>query len=62
MATRTSEPDTAVRSPASPGSPPVAVVARKRRRYGQLLTYLLVVLPVGWLLLSNILHRRPARA
>ena len=31
-------------------------------RYGQLLTYLLVVLPVGWLLLSNILHRRPARA
>lgn len=31
-------------------------------RYGQLLTYLLVVLPVGWLLLSNLFHRHPAQA
>jgi high-affinity iron transporter len=31
-------------------------------RYGQLLTYLLVVLPVGWLLISNLFHRRPAQA
>jgi high-affinity iron transporter len=31
-------------------------------RYGQLLTYLLVLLPVGWLLASNFFHRRPARA
>jgi high-affinity iron transporter len=33
-------------------------------RYGQLLTYLLVVLPLGWLLLSNLFGRRaqiPAR-
>jgi high-affinity iron transporter len=31
-------------------------------RYGQLLTYLLVILPLGWLLLSNVFHRRPAQA
>jgi high-affinity iron transporter len=31
-------------------------------RYGQLLTYLLVILPVSWLLLSNLFHRRPAQA
>jgi high-affinity iron transporter len=31
-------------------------------RYGQLLTYLLVLLPLGWLLLSNVFHRRPAQA
>jgi high-affinity iron transporter len=28
-------------------------------RYGHLLTYLLVVLPMGWLLVSNLLQRRP---
>jgi len=27
-------------------------------RYGQYLTYLLVLLPLGWLLLSNVFHRR----
>jgi len=31
-------------------------------RYGQLLTYLLVALPVGWLLVSNLFSRRPAQA
>lgn len=31
-------------------------------RYGQMLTYLLVALPMGWLLLSNLFSRRPARA
>ena len=31
-------------------------------RYGQLLTYLLVLLPLGWLLLSNLFRRRPAEA
>jgi high-affinity iron transporter len=31
-------------------------------RYGQMLTYLLVLLPVGWLLISNLFGRRPARA
>jgi len=31
-------------------------------RYGQMLTYLLVALPVGWLLISNFFHRRPAQA
>ena len=31
-------------------------------RYGQLLTYLLVVLPLGWLLVSNVFTRRPAQA
>jgi high-affinity iron transporter len=28
-------------------------------RYGQLLTYLLVVLPLGWLVMSNMFARRP---
>jgi len=28
-------------------------------RYGHLLTYLLVALPMGWLLMSNVLQRRP---
>jgi high-affinity iron transporter len=31
-------------------------------RYGQLLTYLLVMLPLGWLLVSNLFSRRPVRA
>jgi high-affinity iron transporter len=31
-------------------------------RYGQMLTYLLVLLPVSWLLISNLFGRRPARA
>lgn len=31
-------------------------------RYGQLLTYLLVVLPLGWLVVSNLFSRRPAQA
>jgi high-affinity iron transporter len=31
-------------------------------RYGQLLTYLLVMLPLGWLLLSNLFSRRTAQA
>ena len=31
-------------------------------RYGQMLTYLLVLLPVGWLLISNLFGRRAARA
>lgn len=31
-------------------------------RYGQMLTYLLVLLPVGWLVASNFLPRRPAEA
>lgn len=30
--------------------------------YGQFLTYLLVLLPLGWLLLSNVLGRRAAQA
>jgi len=30
-------------------------------RYGQLLTYLLVLLPIGWLVLSNLVSR-PASA
>ena len=29
-------------------------------RYGQMLTYLLVLLPMTWLLVSNIFARRPA--
>jgi polar amino acid transport system permease protein len=53
MATRTSEPDTAVRSPASPGSPPVAVVARKRRRYGQLLTAVVALIALALLVESQ---------
>ena len=31
-------------------------------RYGQLLTYLLVALPLGWLIVSNVFDRRPAQA
>ena len=31
-------------------------------RYGRILTYLLVLLPVGWLALSNLFSRRTARA
>jgi high-affinity iron transporter len=31
-------------------------------RYGQMLTYLLVVLPIGWLAVSNLFTRRPAQA
>jgi high-affinity iron transporter len=30
-------------------------------RYGQMLTYMLVLLPVGWLVLSTLLGRRPAQ-
>ncbi len=31
-------------------------------RYGQLLTYLLVLLPVGWLVMSSVFNRRPTQA